>query len=231
MRLHENVWKETAMLRLHSFDRSPYGWKVRIVLAEKKIPHDTIVPQNKNEDPAFARLNPFRKTPVLELEGGRTVYESTLINEYLEEVFPEPAMLPRDPYERARVRMIEDTADQYFNPAIRAATLAEYEMSPPWLIRRKADKVDHKALEEARVKIHDHLAILEQELKGRTWFGGDLFSLADAALVAPLTGSLPLLGILPGSKYPNLGGWVARVKTRPAYKASAPKEPTTIKEG
>jgi glutathione S-transferase len=219
------------MLKLHNFDRSPFGWKVRIVLAEKKVPYDPVVPQNKNEDPAFARLNPFRKTPVLELEGGRTVYESTIIGEYLEEAFPEPAMLPRDPYERARIRMIEDTADQYFYPVVRAAIMAEFENNPPLLIRKKADKVDHKALEEARVKIHDHLALLEQELKGRTWFGGDQFSLADAALAAPITGTLTLLGILPSPKYPNLGGWISRIKGRPSYKTSAPKEPMTIKEG
>src|SRR5213593_4751146 len=101
------------MLKLHNFDRSPFCWKTRLVLAEKKVPFEAVVPKNKAEDPEFARLNPFRMTPVLELEDGRTVYESTVINEYLEEVHPHPAMLPRDPYQRARVRMIEDTTDQY----------------------------------------------------------------------------------------------------------------------
>src|SRR2546422_3327751 len=83
------------MLKLYAFDRSPFGWKVRVALAEKKIQYEMIVPENKNEDPAFARLNPFRKTPVLVLEDGRTIYESTLINEYLEETHPQPPMLPR----------------------------------------------------------------------------------------------------------------------------------------
>src|SRR2546425_8218035 len=80
------------MLKLYAFDRSPFGWKVRVALAEKKIQYEMIVPENKNEDPAFARLNPFRKTPVLALEDGRTIYESTVINEYLEETQPQPAM-------------------------------------------------------------------------------------------------------------------------------------------
>jgi len=218
------------MLKLYAFDRSPFGWKVRVALAEKKVKYDMIVPENKNEDPAFAKLNPFRKTPVLVLDDGRTIYESTVINEYLEEVHAQPPMLPKDPYERARVRMIEATFDQYVYPAIRDFTNSQFDYQPPILYRKKADKVDHKLLEESRIRVHEHLQRLEAELKGRTWFGGDVFSLADAALVPALTGSLKILGVLPDAKYPNIGAWIGRVTARPTYKASAPKEPPTIKE-
>lgn len=218
------------MLKLHHFDRSPFSWKVRIVLEEKKAPYQAFVPQNKNEDPAFALLNPFRLTPVLELENGKTLYESTVICEYLEEAFPAPPMLPRDPYQRARVRMIEDTADQYFYPAIRGVVTAQFEYAPPRLIRKKSDQVDHKLLEDSRMKVHQHLARLEHELAGRAWFGGDVFSLADAALAAPLTGSLKLLGILPDPKYPHVDAWTERITARSSYRAAAPKEPTRIVE-
>ena len=218
------------MLKLYAFDRSPFGWKVRVALAEKKIKYEMIVPENKNEDPAFARLNPIRKTPVLVLEDGRSIYESSLINEYLEEVHPQPPMLPKDPYERARVRMIEDTFDQYVYPAVRDFTNAQFDYQPPILHRRKADKVDHKLLEESRMKVHDHLRRLEEELKGRTFFGGDIFSLADAALVPALTGNLMILGVLPDPKYANIGAWIGRVTARPTYKAAAPKEMPRIQE-
>ena len=106
--------------------KAPFGWKVRIVLAEKKVPHEVLVPENKSESVAFGKLNPFRLTPVLELEDGRTIYESTVINEYLEEAYPTPAMLPRDPYERARIRMLEDTTDQYLYPVIRDLRSAQF---------------------------------------------------------------------------------------------------------
>jgi len=218
------------MLKLYAFDRSPFGWKVRVALAEKKIKYEMIVPENKNEDPAFARLNPIRKTPVLVLEDGRSIYESTVINEYLEEVHPQPPMLPKDAYERARVRMIEDTFDQYVYPAIRDFTNSQFDYQPPILYRKKADKVDHKLLEESRIKVHEHLQRLEAELKGRTWFGGDIFSLADAALVPALTGNLKILGVLPDPKYPNISAWIGRVTARPAYKDAAPKEMPKIKE-
>jgi glutathione S-transferase len=218
------------MLKLYAFDRSPFGWKVRVALAEKKVPYEMIVPENKNEDPAFARLNPFRKTPVLVLEDGRTIYESTVINEYLEETHPQPPMLPKDPYERARVRMLEDTLDQYFYPAIRDLTNSQFDYQPPVLHRKTADKVDHRLLEESRIKVHEHLQRLEAELKGRAWFGGEIFSLADAALIPVLTGNLKVLGILPDAKYAKIGDWATRVAARPSYKASAPKVMPTIKE-
>jgi glutathione S-transferase len=218
------------MLKLYAFDRSPFGWKVRVVLAEKNVPYEMIAPENKNEDPAFARLNPFRKTPVLLLEDGRTIYESTIVNEYLEEVHPNPPMLPKDPYDRARVRILEDTFDQYLYPVIRDFVNSQFDYQPPVLLRRKADKVDHKLLEESRIKVHEHLTRLEGELKGRTWFGGEIFSLADAALIPSLTGNLKLLGVLPDAKYPMLGDWIGRVMKRPSYKASMPKVMPTIKE-
>jgi len=222
--------QEDAMLKLHNFDRSPFGWKTRIVLGEKKVPYELLVPENKAESATFGKLNPFRLTPVLELEDGRTIYESTIIDEYLEEAYPVPAMLPRDAYERARVRMLEDTADQYFYPAIRSVAMSQFEYAPPHLLRRKPDQVDHKLLEESLVKVHEHLARLERELSGRTWFGGDVFSLADAALAPPLTGNLKLLRILPDPKYPNIAAWSRRIAERPSCLASAPKEPFTVKE-
>jgi glutathione S-transferase len=218
------------MLKLHHLDRSPFGWKVRMVLEEKKAPYTLVVPENKSEDPAFLKLNPFRLTPVLELDNGATIYESTVIGEYLEEVYPEPAMLPKDPYERARIRMIEDTTDQYVYTAIRDFRTAQFEYAPPFLIRKKADEIDHKALEAARVKIHEHLTRLESELAGRTYFGGGMFSLADAALAPPLTASMKLLSVLPDKRYPLIAAWSARVVERASYIASAPKEPLRIRE-
>ncbi len=218
------------MLKLYNFDRSPFAWKTRLVLAEKNIPYDAITPQNKDQDPAFAMLNPFRLTPVLLLEDGKAIYESTVIAEYLEETHPNPPMLPRDPWERARVRMLEDTCDQYFYPAIRGLVMSQFEYAPPLLIRRKPDLVDHKLLEESRGKVQQHLARLEEALAGKPWFGGEIFSLADAALTAPMMGNLKLLGVVPDPKYPGLAAWMMRLAARPCFKAAAPKEPLSIKE-
>ena len=218
------------MLKLHHLDRSPFGWKVRMVLEEKGVPYQLVIPENKSENPAFHKLNPFRLTPVLELEDGGTLYESTVINEYLEEAYPAPPMLPKDPYDRARIRMIEDTTDQYVYVALRDFRSSQFEYAPPFLVRKKADEVDHKLLESSRVKLHEHLTRLESELAGRAYFGGAMFSLADVALAPPLTASMKLMGVLPDKRYPLIAAWSARVVERSSYIASAPKEPLRIRE-
>jgi glutathione S-transferase len=218
------------MLKLWHLDRSPFGWKVRMVLKEKNVPHEVVIPENKNENPAFAKLNPFKLTPVLELTDGRVIYESTVINEYLEETYPDPPMLPKDPWERARVRMLEDTTDQYFNTTLREFRSSQFEYAPPFLIRKKPDAIDHALLESSRAKLHEHLARLESDLAGRTYFGGAMFSLADVALAPPLTASLRLLGVLPDKRYPLIAAWSARIVERSSYIASAPKEPLRIRD-
>jgi glutathione S-transferase len=215
------------MLKLHHFDRSPFGWKVRAVLAEKGIPYEAVEPTDKMNDPAFAKLNPMKKTPVLELGDGRAVFESTVICEYLEETHPSPALLPKDPYERARIREIEDVVDQYLYPAMRGVTTSQYDYQPPHLVRKAT--TDTELLETSRAQVHEQLAYLERELEGRRWFGGDLFSLADTALYSPLTAGLRLHGFLPDGKYRNLSGWIERAVERPSYEASKPKVPVTIK--
>ena len=161
---------------------------------------------------------------------GGTIYESTVINEYLEEAYPTPAMLPKDPYERARIRMIEDTTDQYVYVALRDFRSSQFEYAPPFLVRKKADEVDHKLLESSRVKLHEHLTRLESELAGRAYFGGAMFSLADVALAPPLTASMKLMGVLPDKRYPLIAAWSARVVERASYIVSAPKEPLRIRE-
>jgi glutathione S-transferase len=216
------------MLKLYCFDRSPFGWKTRITLAHKKVPHEMIVPQNKNEDPEFGKLNPFRLTPVLVLPDGRSIYESSVVNEYLEDAYPEPPMLPKDPFARARVRMIEDTTDQYVLPAVRDLMLARFDYKPPKLIRRKPGEVDAGAVDAAQANVRWHLARLEADLHPGPWFGGTIFSLADAALVAPLTLTLPLIEVLPDPKYPRIAAWTQRVAALPAYQASRPQEPPQI---
>ena len=217
------------MPKLYHFDRSPFGWKARLVLAEKNVPYEGIVPENKAEDPAFAKLNPFKLTPVLVLDDGRALFESTVICEYLNEAYPEPPLLPKDPVERARVRLIEDTTDQYLYTAVRGVRAALYEWVPPHLVPKPESEVDQDALAKARVTLGEHLAWLEGQLGQGPWFGGAMFSLADTALAPVLASSLTLLGVLPDAKYPGLSSWIGRIKERPSFVASSPAVPLTIK--
>jgi glutathione S-transferase len=204
------------MLKLHHLDRSPFGWKVRIVLAEKNVPHTLVIPDNKTEDPAFVKLNPYRLTPVLELDGGTSIYESTVINEYLEEAYPEPAMLPKDPVERARVRMLEDTTDQYLYSRCGIS-------APRGSIRGavpdpQTGRSDRSQASRNHAREDPRAPGVSSELAGRTFFGGAII-LARRRQVGPRSPGRSAVGVLP-RPYPQITAWTARIASRPSCAAT-----------
>jgi glutathione S-transferase len=92
------------MLKLCGFPVSNYYNKVRIALLEKGVPHEvdaSCAPSQKDE---FLARTPIGKVPFLELDGARRLAESEVICEYLEEAYPQKPLLPKDPFERAKVR-------------------------------------------------------------------------------------------------------------------------------
>src|SRR5438093_5205785 len=92
------------MITLYDADRCPYCARVRIVLAEKGIPYETVAIDLQNRPAWLYEKNPLGKVPVLE-EDTFVLPESAVINEYLEERYPEPALLPADAADRAAARL------------------------------------------------------------------------------------------------------------------------------
>ena len=98
-----------AKMKLFEHPLSPYAQKVKISLYEKGVEFETTIPNIGGPDPAFEAVSPRREVPCL-VDGPLEVFDSTIILEYLEDKFPNPAMLPSGAAERARVRMIEELA-------------------------------------------------------------------------------------------------------------------------
>jgi len=94
------------MLRLCGFPISNYYNKARIAMLEKGVAHETDAACRPSQEEAFLARSPIGKVPFLELDGGRRLSESQVICEYLEDAYPQVPLLPRDPYERARVREV-----------------------------------------------------------------------------------------------------------------------------
>jgi len=92
------------VITLYDAERCPYCARVRIVLAEKDVEYETVVIDLSDRPAWLYEKNPLGKVPVLE-EDGFILPESEVINEYLEERYPEPALLPEDPAARALVRL------------------------------------------------------------------------------------------------------------------------------
>ena len=103
-------------MKLWSGVLSPFSTKVRIVLAEKGLEYETLqIPWTRQtlwgpKPPEFLAVSPHGKVPVL-IDGEATVYDSTVIAEYLEDRYPEPSLFPANAVARARCRQLEDEAD------------------------------------------------------------------------------------------------------------------------
>jgi glutathione S-transferase len=92
------------MLKLCGFRISNYHNKIRLALLEKGVPFEEDAGCSPSQKDEFLARSPIGKVPFLELDGGRRLSESEVIAEYLEEAFPQKPLLPRDPFERAKVR-------------------------------------------------------------------------------------------------------------------------------
>ena len=93
------------MFRLYHYPLSPFCRKVRLVLAEKKIEVDLVEERYWEQSSEFLRRNPAGKVPILRVDG-KTMTESTPICEYLDEMYPEPKLIPSDPQHRYEVRRL-----------------------------------------------------------------------------------------------------------------------------
>src|ERR1700730_17483517 len=173
------------MILVYEHPLSPYAQKVKIALAEKGIPFETKVPDafgsGAVRDETFKQQNPRHEVPAL-VDGDLHVFDSTIILEYVEDKWPTPPLLPKDPAERARVRMLEDVMDTQYE-AINWGLL-----EIDGFKRAEGAQRDHILTPAAGQTVHLK-ASLERELEGRSWFNGASFGWADAAVVPHLNTS------------------------------------------
>lgn len=203
------------MIRIYEHPLSPYAQKVKIALAEKGIPFETKLPDafgsGAVRDEDFKSENPRHEVPAL-VDGDVRVFDSTIILEYIEDKWPEPPLLPRDPVERARLRMLEDVMD------------TQYEAINWGLLEIDGFKRASGALREALLKRAAEQTVhlqgwLERQLDGRQWFNGASFGWGDAAVVPHLNTSAAR-GNAPGPGS-RLADWLARANQRPSVAACA----------
>jgi glutathione S-transferase len=175
------------------------------VLAEKDLTVETIpvdLAAGEQKGPDFLKLNPFGTVPVL-IDDEVIVYDSTIINEYLEDEYPHPELMPSDSAARARVRTLEDYADNAF---IRVTDAIIDEM------RKPEGEVNGDRMNAARQQVGRMLAVLDGSLSGRSWLVGN-FSLADVAF-APRAVILSALGVELDPEWKNLAAWIQRLNQR-----------------
>lgn len=202
-------------MRLYSGPLSLFARKVEIALGEKGLAFERVmVPFTQSagyspKHPGVLAANPKGQVPVL-VDGDVTLFDSTVIFEYLEEACPAPPLYPAGAAARARCRLLELTADEILLPPLKSLM---YRTEPPAADpeRRAAQAAEGAKGEAALLAHYDRLT----EMLGEgEWFCG-AFSVADIALFMSLTFARRLQGPrLDG--HPALAAWFARTEARPA---------------
>lgn len=243
---------------LYDAANSPCGRRVRMALVEKGMPFEIRwlnLGLMDQKQPWYLKLNPNGLVPTL-VHGDKVVYESNVINEYLEAVWPKPSLVPSDAYERAQMRMwmafelewakpFRDAIYETFGKArLKNAGVTEAKLTEE-ITKRTSNpfylKFAKKVLNEPKNDelVADRLAVLFEKMDlmeerladGRDWLVGNKFSLADIAL-APRLDMFTMIGVEDlYQRYKRIGAFIARVKARPSWQASAllpkPGEATT----
>jgi glutathione S-transferase len=184
--------------------------RVKIALHEKGLAYDRVTLDLAKKDqkrPDFLKLNPYGKVPVID-DAGKVLFESCIINEYLDEKYPHPPLMPADPYLRARGRVLVDYGLNHMH-------------EPYWALRgemlKKASERNSSVLEEKRRALGDLLQYLEHALGEKPYFLGDV-SLTDIGIV-PRFLRMESYGALPLPSLPRLSAWLERMKARPSVQA------------
>ena len=174
-------------------------------MSEKSIPFEVIEVDLKNKPDWFLKLSPYGLVPAVQ-DGGEIFYESSIINEYLEESYPEHPMMPATPAERARLRIWVDFGNTRLQPHFMKILQAH----PEDLSERIA------AFEESLERLETHL---EETGMPAPYFYGENFSLVDATF-APSFERFAVLPQLRGygipERFERVGQWIDALKARPS---------------
>lgn len=184
--------------------------RVKIALAEKHLSWEGVrirLANREQKSPEFLKLNPYGKIPVL-VEDGKVLFESCIINEYLDEKYPDPPLMPKDPYLRGRGRVLVDYALNFAH-------------EPYWTLRgemrKPAGERNSAEIKTSRDRLRALLGYLEEALGNQEFFLGGL-SLTDIA-IAPRLLRAESYGALPAPSLPRLSAWLDRLKQRPSVQA------------
>ena len=198
--------------------RSTHASKTKVVLEEKGLAYriENLSPGNLwKKPPEMLAKHPLAKVPYID-DDGATVFDSTVIGEYLQERYPEPPLMPGDILARARVREAEQFADE----AILGGNLPPIWM-PYWSDPEKRDK---ERMEKGREGLRKRDLPFVERLLSQAVAGGYLcgaFSLADTAMM-PLAMVLEM-DAMNLDEFPRVRDYLARLRERPSYRAISPR--------
>jgi glutathione S-transferase len=200
------------MARLFHVPLSPFCRKVRLTLAEKRIEVELIEERFWEKGQEFLRRNPAGKVPILRLDT-RTLSESQAICEYLDEIHPDPPLMPRDPDGRYEVRRLCGWFDDKFHSEVTSKLLYER-------VNKKIMGLgypDSAAIKTGTARIKYHLDYMGWLLDQRRWLAGNELTLADFAAAAHLS-CLDYISDVDWKRSANVHDWYSKIKSRPCFR-------------
>ncbi|HXQ20831.1 MAG TPA: glutathione S-transferase family protein [Candidatus Acidoferrales bacterium] len=237
-------------ITLYDFEGSPCARRVRIVLLEKGLRWTTRsvdLTKMEQKHPDYLKLNPNGVVPTL-MHGDRVIYESNVITEYLDDVFPTPPLYPADPWERAQAKMwqaFELAMAKEYRPLMYLRVIGPIDRMRPKNevmaeVQRSTNDAAHidwvsrvydgTAVSEHEAallatQLYQRLDHLEQALQEGDFLVGDRFTIADLSVFPRVAMySIVQLPIEP-DRYPKVCGWLERVGGRPSLVHSAGVRP------
>jgi len=210
-------------MKLYNLNLSNFAAKCRLAIYEKGAPVDIVpIPGGDMKSPEYLKVYPLGKTPALEVNG-QIIGESEVINEYLEDKFPDKPLLPKDPEGRARARGFSRFHDLYLEPPLRA-------LFPQVSAKDK----DQKLISEKLGDIKTRLDQLEAMLSNGPYAIGAAFTFADCALIPTMFFAnllMPMLGApSPTEGRPKLAAWWAKVQERGSVQKVLAEQQTALME-
>jgi glutathione S-transferase len=201
------------MRELYHLPLSPYARKVRLVLAEKRLPVDLHVEKPWERRPEYLELNPAGTVPTLVEDNGVIVPDSAVICEYLDEAYPELPLMGDTIAERVEVRRLAAWFDGKFAAEVTQNLLGEKYM------RKQAGRgnPESAAIRTGYTALRYHLDYLGWLAENREWLAGPNLSLADFAAAAHLS-CLDYIGDVDWRLSRPAKDWYARIKCRPGFR-------------
>lgn len=201
-------------MKLIGTTTSPYVRKVRVVLNEKKIDYDFLLEDLSAFDSTLSEFNPLGKVPCLIMEDGKTLYDSSVIVEYLDTITPVGKLFPPGGRARADVKCWEALADGVMD----AAVLARLEET-----KRPKEKQSTAWIQHQMGKVHTGLNAMSQQLGNKKWCHDNTYSLADIAIGCALGWlSFRFEQIDWQSEYENLAMLFERLSERASFQQTIP---------
>ncbi len=202
------------MRTLYHLPLSPYSRKVRLVLAERRLPFELRVEKVWDRRPEYLEINPSCTVPTLIEDNGMVIPDSRVICEYLEETYPDTSLLGRTTAERVEVRRLVAWFDEKFYAEVTRNLLWEKTIKQ----QLRLGSPESVALRVGYANLKQHLVYIGWLAEHRRFLAGANLSLADFAAAAQLS-ALDFIGDVDWSASPPAKEWYARLKSRPSFRA------------